>query len=166
MPLSCLMRAGVLRVWSADLLCLTSSAPRERSRSFRKNKTHLGFFWTCNAPDMAGLGARTGALLRSLQFKSNNSSGPGARHRTDNKAEALPQQTNGLARAGRAVAGISRGAAPCGFVSLGKADPVARFFFFFFCFSLKQPRSPQRLLQCGCRSGFTSWALQAGFVFN
>lgn len=35
-----------------------------------------------------------------------------------------------------------------------------------FCVSLKQPRSPQGLLQCGCQNGFRSWALEAGFVFN
>lgn len=57
MHLSCLMGVVHLCVWSTDLLCLTSSAPRE----LRKNKTHLGFSVFVH-PRYSGLGHRTGAL--------------------------------------------------------------------------------------------------------
>lgn len=82
-----------MRVWSADLLCLASSTPVALG-SFRQNKTHLGCLYL-HSTSRRGTGDWGSA--GSLQFTQNNSGSPGVCYCRDNKAKALPEQTNVLA---------------------------------------------------------------------
>lgn len=133
-------------VWSADLLCLTSSAPVALG-SFRQNKTHLGCLYL-HSTSRHGIG--DWGSVGSLQFNQNNSGSPGVCYCRDNKVKALPEQTNMLAEERQGFASPGQERRPHGHgLRMGASLRVPRFLLenqSHFLFTQKHPSATQRLL--------------------